>query len=51
LPYSVGTGIWQIAVVAALGFGARYLSALWRKGIAWGLLAAGLGAFALRVLR
>jgi hypothetical protein len=51
LPYSVGVGIWQIAAVAALGFGARYLSVFWRRGIAWGLLAAGLGGFALRVVR
>ena len=51
LPYSVGAGVLQIAVVAALGFGARYLSISWRRGIAWGLLAAGLGAFALRLVR
>ena len=49
LPYSVGTGVLQVAVVAALGVGARYLSGSWRRGIAWGLLVAGLGAFALRV--
>jgi len=51
LPYSVGAGVLQIAVVAALGFGARYLSVFWRRGIAWGLLVAGLGGFALRVVR
>ena len=49
LPYSVGAGLLQVAVVAALGVGARYLSGSWRRGIAWGLLVAGLGAFALRV--
>ena len=49
--YSVGAGIWQIAIVTTLGFGARHLPAFWRKGIAWGLLIAGLGGFALRVVR
>jgi hypothetical protein len=51
LPYSVGAGTLQIAVVVALGFGTKYLSALWRRGVAWGLLVAGLGGFALRVVR
>jgi len=51
LPYSVGVEIWQIAVVTVLGFGTRYLAVSWRKGIAWGLLAAGLGGFALRLVR
>lgn len=50
-PYSVGAGVLQVAVVAVLGVGARHLSVFWRRGIAWGLLAAGLGGFALRVLR
>jgi len=51
LPYSVGAGVLQIASVAVLGVGARYLSVTMRRGVAWGLLAAGLGAFALLVLR
>jgi hypothetical protein len=50
LPYSVGTGVLQIAAVGVMGFGARYLSVFWRRGIAWGLLAAGLGGFGLRVV-
>jgi hypothetical protein len=50
LPYSVGAGVLQIAAVGVMGMGARYLSVFWRRGIAWGLLAAGLGGFALRVV-
>ena len=50
LPYSMGAGSLQIVAVAVLGVGARYLSRVWRRGIAWGLLAAGLGAFALRIV-
>jgi hypothetical protein len=49
-PYSVGAGFLQTAAVALMALGARYLSVVWRRGIAWGLLAAGLGAFALRVV-
>lgn len=51
LPYSAGAGVLQIAAVGVMGMGARYVSVVWRRGIAWGLLAAGLGGFALRVLR
>lgn len=51
LPYSVGAGFLQIGLVAVMAMGARYLSVFWRRGIAWGLLAAGLGGFALRVVR
>lgn len=50
LPYGVGAGVLQVAVVGVLGVGARYVSAFWRRVIAWGLLAAGLGAFALRMI-
>jgi len=50
LPYSMGAGSLKIVAVAVLGVGARYLSRVWRRGIAWGLLAAGLGAFALRIV-
>jgi hypothetical protein len=50
LPYSVGAGVLQIAAVGAMGMGARHLSVFWRRGIAWALLAAGLGGFALRVV-
>jgi len=50
LPYSVGAGVFQIGLVAVLGLGARYVSLFWRRGMAWILLTAGLGGFALRVV-
>lgn len=50
LPYSVAAGVFQMAIFAGLGWGARYLSVVWRRGIAWGLLAAGLGGFLFRVV-
>ena len=50
LAYSVGAGVLQIAAVGLMGMAARYLSGLWRRRIAWVLLAAGLGGFALRVV-
>ncbi len=50
LPYGVGAGVFEIASVAMMGVGARCISVSWRRGIAWGLLAAGLGGFALRVV-
>ena len=49
--YSAGAAALQIAVFVVLAFGARHLSAIWRRGIAWVLLAAGLSGFAWRVLR
>jgi len=50
LSYSVGAGALQVAVFAVLAFVARRLSVSWRRGIAWGLLAAGLGGFVVRVV-
>jgi len=50
LPYSVAAGVLQVAVFTALTFLARRVSTGWKKGIAWGLLAAGLGGFVLRVV-
>jgi hypothetical protein len=44
--YSAGAAALQIAVFVVLAFGARHLSAIWRRGIAWVLLAAGLSGFA-----
>jgi hypothetical protein len=49
-PYSVATGVWQIAVFAGLAWGARRVSILWRRTIAWGLLVAGLGGFLMKVI-
>jgi hypothetical protein len=51
VPYMVGAGVLQIAVFVVLGLAVRHLTIVWRRGIAWGLLAAGLGGFAWRVLR
>lgn len=51
LPYSAGAGLLQVVVVAALMLGVRYLSAAFRRATAWGLLVAGLAAFALKLLR
>jgi hypothetical protein len=50
LPYSVAAGVLQIVVFAALAFSARYLPVTARKGIAWGLLAVGLGGFVFKVV-
>jgi hypothetical protein len=50
LPYSVAAGALQIVVFAALAFSARYLPVAGRKGIAWGLLATGLGGFVFKVV-
>ncbi len=50
LPYSVAAGVWQVAVFAGFAFGARWLSVVWRKGLAWGLLATGLAGFLFRVV-
>ncbi|MGA3188262.1 MAG: hypothetical protein ABSF22_14245 [Bryobacteraceae bacterium] len=49
--YSVGAAALQIGVFFVLAAGARRVSLAWRKGIAWGLLAVGLGGFTVRVLR
>jgi hypothetical protein len=49
--YGAGAGVLQIAVVFVLAIGARRLSAMWRRGIAWGLLAVGVGGFAVKVWR
>jgi hypothetical protein len=49
--YSVGAGALQVAVFLLLAWGARYLSLFWRRGVAWGLVAAGLGGFAVRIFR
>ncbi len=50
LPYGVAAGLLQVAVFAVLLLAARY-AARWRRGIAWGLLAAGLGEFLFKVVR
>ncbi len=50
-PYMVGARVLQIAVFVVLGLGALRVSTVWRRGIAWGLLMAGLGGFAWQVLR
>jgi hypothetical protein len=50
IPYSVAAGVLQVVVFAVLAFGAGRVSAGWRKGIAWGLLAVGLGGFVVRVI-
>jgi hypothetical protein len=50
IPYGAAAGVLQIVTVALLAIAARYFSMVWRKRIAWGLLAAGLAAFALRVI-
>jgi hypothetical protein len=49
IPYSVAAGVLQTAVFAALAFVARRVLGDWRRRIAWGLLAAGLGGFVFRV--
>jgi hypothetical protein len=49
--YSAGAAALQVAVFVILAFGARHLSAIWRRRIAWVLLAGGLSGFAWRVLR
>ncbi len=51
MPYSVGAGALQLAVFGVLALGAGFLAPIWRKGVAWGLLATGLGGFALRIWR
>lgn len=51
MPFSVGAGALQLAVFGALALGARLLAPVWRRGIAWGLLAAGLGGFVVKVWR
>ena len=50
MPYSIAAGLLQIAIFALLAWGARRLSIVWRKGIAWGLLAVGLGGFVFKVV-
>jgi hypothetical protein len=50
LPYSVAAGVLQVAVFVALAWGARWVSEGQRRGIAWGLLAVGVGGFLFRVL-
>jgi hypothetical protein len=50
VPYGVGAGVLQILTVTLLAIVARHFSILWRRRIAWGLLAAGLAGFALRAL-
>jgi hypothetical protein len=49
LPYGLAAGVLQVTVFLALAFAARKISMNWRRGIGWGLLAAGLGAFLFRV--
>jgi len=49
LPYSVAAGILQVIIFALLAWGASRLPSIWRRGVAWSLLAAGLGGFVLRV--
>jgi hypothetical protein len=49
LPYSVASGVLQVALFALLAWAARSFLA-WRRGIAWGLLAAGLGGFLFKVV-
>jgi hypothetical protein len=50
LPYSGAAWVLQAAIFGTLAWAARRLSAWWRRGIAWGLLAVGLGAFAMRIV-
>lgn len=50
VPYGVGAGVWQVVVIGVLVIGARRLADSWRRGIAWGLLGAGLVGFAIRVM-
>ena len=47
--YGVGAGVLQIVVFAVLVLGVRWISLGWRRRFAWGLLAAGVGAFGVRV--
>ena len=49
IPYGVAAGVWQVAVFIGLAWGASRLAAVWKRRIAWGLLAAGLAGFAFRV--
>jgi hypothetical protein len=49
-PYIAGAGLFEIAAFIALALAARLLAPGWRKGSAWGLLAAGLAFFAVRVI-
>jgi hypothetical protein len=49
--YSIGAGLLQIAVFFVLAIGARRLSAMWRRGTAWAMLAVGVGGFAVKVWR
>jgi hypothetical protein len=48
--YGVGAGVLQVIVFGVLALGARRISVGWRRGIAWGLLVAGVGVFGVRVL-
>jgi hypothetical protein len=51
VPFSIGAAILQTLAVILLSWGARFLTSLWRRGFGWGLLIAGLSAFAEKVLR
>ena len=49
-PYSIAAGVLQVVVFFALAFGVRRISVGLRRGVAWGLLAAGLAGFVFRVI-
>jgi hypothetical protein len=49
-PHIAGAAIMQIAAFALLAFAARCLTLMWRRTLAWGLLTAGMGLFAIRVI-
>jgi hypothetical protein len=51
VPYSIGALGLQLVALTVLALFARRLSVVWRKGIAWALLAAGLVGFAMKVIR
>lgn len=49
--YLAGAAAAQVVLIALLALAARKVPALWRRGPAWGLLAAGLGWFGFRLIR
>jgi hypothetical protein len=51
VPYSVGALALQLVALTVLALCARRFSLVWRRGLAWALLAAGLVGFAMKVIR
>lgn len=50
LTYSAGAFALQLIAFGVMAWVAGYLSRSWRRGIAWGLMIAGLGVFAMRMV-